>query len=171
MFEVGGRTQHAVRTVADAELAGGAMVVEMLYAHGAEGNKAFAAFGALLVDYIGEAAVKTLYHLGRCVQGGSGKRAGSDHRRAGRDKTAPAAVSRSLVAFLSCRGLSRQRRLESDEAVSYRTFGAVVDAVEAQHAAAAVDIVPVHVDARGLATASAALAGHAFAFVYRETEQ
>ena len=159
MLQPGGRAQHVVGAVGHAELAGGAMVVEMPDAHGSERHERPAASGRLLVSHVGQASVEAFDHLG-FGQGGR-----PYQRGAGGEEVPPAGVGGSIFPGF------RQRGLQPDETVAYRPLGAVVDAVEAEHAAAAVHEMVLHVDAGGLAAASAALACHALAFVDGEAEE
>ena len=170
MLQPGGRAQHVVGAVGHAELAGGAMVVEMPDAHGSERHERPAASGRLLVGHIGQASVEALDHLG-FGQGGRPYQCG-----AGGEEVPPSGIDGRTVARARIRARTafpgfRQRRLQPDETVAYRPLGAVVDAVEAEHAAAAVHEMVLHVDAGGLAAASAALACHALAFVDGEAEE
>ena len=176
MREVGRGPQHIVGAVAHAELARSAMVVEMPDAPCPGRHYEPSSLRGLLVGHVRESAVQALDNLRGGVQPGACERSGPQDRGSGGEEIAPPGIGggvfrRSAGGFSVSGGLFRKRRPESREAVAYGAFGAIVDAVEAEHAAAAVHVMPLRVDARGLAPAAAALAGRAFAFIYGQAEQ
>ena len=166
VVEVGTGTKDFVGTVRHAKLAGGAMPVEMLDAFSSGRHERSLALRSLLGDDGREAAVV----LG--VERGS--RSGhqrSDHERAARGVRS-LRLSRCGRSFTRAGG-HRFRRLlrRQGETIPQRTFGALLNAVETDDAARAVDLMRLTVYAGGLAVLVAFAAGDALALVDGHAEE
>lgn len=178
---IGARTEHVVGTVGHAQLAGGAMLVEMLRALSSRRDEALLALRSLLGKDGGQAAVSLLALLG-VKQGGGTRHQGAQHERA---LAGVGGLGGRLLRFARSDGLGRGRsrgrgrgrnglgrRLGAvGEAKLQRSFRALLYTVETDHTARAVDFVGLPVDAGGLAVLVAFAAGDALALIDRHAEQ
>ena len=154
---IGAGTEHIVGAVGDAQLARGAMLVEVLRTLSSRRDDALRALRSLLGKDGGQAAVVLLALLG-VKQGGSSRHQRSQHKRA----------LASIGGLWSSFGLGL---LAVGETVIKRAFRTLLDAVEADDAARAVDRMRLTVDAGGLAVLVAFAAGDALALVDGHAEQ
>lgn len=183
---IGARTEYVVGAVGHAQLAGGAMLIEMPGALRSRRNEALRALRSLLGKDRGEAAVILLALLG-VKQGGGASHQGAQHERAlaGIRGLRGRLLRLSDGSFLRSdgRGLGGSHRpghgsgdrlgglAPVGEAVRQGVLRTLLDTVEAYHAARAVDLVGFTVDAGGLAVLVAFAAGDALALVDGHAEQ
>ena len=153
MLQVRRRTQHTVLAGAHAELAGGAVVIEVLYAAGAKGNQTLRTLWSLLFNDIGKTSVHMV--LGMCCCTGS-------KHSTGYQECASALIDR-LIGLGSTSALAD--RPEPDCALLTG-----LNAVKAIHATAVIYFMVLGVDASGLALASTLAAVDAFALVNLRTK-
>ena len=161
MRQVHGRTQHVVRAVRDAELAGRAAVVKVFDAVRSERGQGRGPLRNLLVQDGSQTAV-----AGRL----GAKRGGRRGQGGGGDEGAAALIGRLRGFGNGFRG-GRSRGLPIGEAVFHCSELAVVQAVEAVDAAAVIDLLVVDIDAGSLAFLLADMAALAFFGIDDRTQE
>ena len=170
---IGARTEHIVGAVGHAQLAGGAMLVEMLRALSSRRDEALLALRSLLGKDGGQTAVSLLALLG-VKQGGGTHHKGTQHECA---LAGIRGLGGRLLRFARSDGLGRGRNGLGrglgavGEAELQRSLRALFDTVETDHTARAVDLVGLPVDAGGLAVLVAFAAGDALALIDCHAEQ
>lgn len=178
---IGARTEHIVGAVGHAQLAGGAMLVEMLRALSSRRDEALLALRSLLGKDGGQTAVSLLALLG-VKQGGGTRHKGTQHECA---LAGIRGLGGRLLRFARSDGLGRGRSRGRGrgrnglgrglgavgEAELQRSLRALFDTVETDHTARAIDLVCFPVDARGLAVLVAFAAGDALALINCHAEQ
>ena len=178
---IGAGTQYVVRAIGNTQLAGGAMLVEMLGALSSRRDEALLALRSLLGKDRGEAAVVLLALLG-VKQGGGASHQGAQHERA---LAGIGGLSGRLLRFARSCGLGRSRSRSRGrgrnglgrglapvgEAVRQGVLRTLLDTVETYDATRAVHGMGLAIDAAGLAVLVAFAAGYALALVNGHAEQ
>ena len=156
MFKIRRGTEHSVGTGAHAELACGAVVIEVLDAAGSEGDEALGSFGSSLGCDFCQTAVQMLL-LGFGLEGCASQQSGGENEL-------PAAFVRAVSGFFLF-------LFAVGEPIADCSDLAVVYAVEAGHTSAVVYLSVEGVDAGGLALAPAIAAFHTLAFINLDFEK